>query len=246
MEDEYRDFNNELVVRSYRQFCDEIELPFHFADEGDELPAELLYREQQVHHEAMNLFNRLKPELVLFKGDVVSFQFTDWGGGFSRTQTPVGEFLEDAADRLFYLQHLEKRFEILCVLCITAVGVLVYAAATWTLTRNLPESWARGLSIAAFAFPVGVGWWLYRLITRIPRRIIDDGRLKGVPERIEALRATLAAIRGDRPDPLVRRRQQRIGAAILSELRGSMSEDEIRRFVRRLQSRLFVVPKDEP
>jgi hypothetical protein len=35
----------------------------------------------------MSLFNRLKPELVLFRDHVVSFQFTDWGDGFSYAKT---------------------------------------------------------------------------------------------------------------------------------------------------------------
>jgi len=90
---------------------------------------------------------------------------------------------------------------------------------------------------------IGLGGILYYLLMRhirnIPHRIIDDGRLEGVAERINELREQLAKIRGSRPDPL---RHKRLGQIILEELQQAMTPAEIEKLVRRLKTRLFIVP----
>jgi hypothetical protein len=189
----------------------------------------------------MSLFNRLKPELVLFRDHVVSFQFTDWGDGFSYaktrftyTKTPVSDFLETAADNTFYIARLEERLGYVSAVFAVLVATGAAWSVAWLTSRWVPGSglwiWLGSLT-AAFI-------WLPRWLDRVPRHTIDDGRLKGVAQRLELLRGRLAEIRGSRPDPLVQWREIRLGTAVLQELRETMTASELRQFVQRLQSHL--------
>ena len=237
------ELNRELVVPAYRSFCAELDLPFHFWDElpHSEFDEKIGSGEFGLHNEAMNLFNALKPEFVFFKGDVVSYQFTDWGGDFQYDRTPVDQFLAETADRLFYLQHLEKRFQVLCSVSVGLVCCVVYLGALWLLVPLIPGAFRLPADFAALTLPAVVGTWLWRHLQRMPRRIIDDGRLNGLAERIRDLQGKLASIRGNRPSPL---REQRLGNLLLSELQQSMTDGEIRSLVHRLQARLFVVGRE--
>jgi hypothetical protein len=48
---EFKEINNELVVPEYRRFCDNFNLPFHFADElpSGSIPPEILHKELRLH-----------------------------------------------------------------------------------------------------------------------------------------------------------------------------------------------------
>ena len=201
---------------------------------------EISGREDLLKEEALNLFNRLKPELVLFKGDVVSYQFTDWGGDFTYERTPVNQFLEETADRLCYLRHLEMRFKKLRIIAVGALSGAAYLVTLWLLLPWVPDVLALPATVVMLPLPLALDRWLSRRLQRMPQRIIDDGRLEGIGDGIRALQTRLAEIRGSRPDPL---RAQRLGRAVLSELRESMSDEEIEGFARRLRSQLFVVPR---
>jgi len=240
-EKEYRELNNELVVPAYRRFCEELNLPFHFWDElpKDSFDPEISHDEFELHKKAMDLFNKLKPELVLFKDKVVRFQFTSWDGSFSYDVWPIQDFIEKVSDELFYLKNLEKRFKIVSSILAFGSSFLVFVATVFLLGKFSPWDF---LSQASIWLGIGLGGVMYYLLMRqineMPRRIIDDGRLEGVADRIHSLREQLAKIRGSRPDPL---RQKRLGSLILEELQQSMSPTEIEKFVRRLKTRLFIV-----
>jgi hypothetical protein len=244
-EQEYRELNNELVVPAYRRFCEEFNLPFHFWDElpKDFFDPEISHAEFQLHKEAMNLFNKLKPELALFKDNVVRFQFTSWDGTFSYDLWPIHDFIEKVSDELFYLKNLENRFEIVSSIFALGSSLLVFIATVFLLGKFSPWDF---LSHASIFLGIGLGGTLYyvlmRHIKKIPKRIIDDGRLEGVAEKINGLREQLTKIRGSRPDPL---RQNKLGQIILEELQQSMSPAEIEKLVRRLKTRLFIVPDDK-
>lgn len=98
-EDQYKDLNNELVVPAYRQFCRANGLNFHFWDELPEKEFDLKTsrRELEFHKEAMDLFNRLKPEYHLFRDNVISFQFISWGGDTARETKRIEEFFQEHA-----------------------------------------------------------------------------------------------------------------------------------------------------
>lgn len=244
-EEEYRQLNNELVVPAYRKFCEELNLPFHFWDElpKDSFDPEISRAEFQLHKEAMNLFNKLKPELVLFKDNIVKFQFTSWDGTFSYDLWPIQDFIEKISDELFYLKNLEKRFEIISSILAFGGAFLIFIATVFLLGKFSPWDF---LSDASIWLGIGLGgtfcYLLIRHTKNIPHRIIDDGRLEGVAERINGLREQLTKIRSSRPDPL---RQKRLGRIILEELQQSMSPAEIEKLVRRLKTRLFIVPDDK-
>ncbi|MCD6569546.1 MAG: hypothetical protein J7L53_02460 [Deltaproteobacteria bacterium] len=243
-EKEYRELNNELVVPAYRRFCEELNLPFHFWDElpKDSFDPEISHGEFELHKEAMDLFNKLKPELVFFKNKIVRFQFTSWDGSFSYDAWPIQDFIEKVSDELFYLQNLENRFKIVSSISAFGSFLLVFIATVFLIGKYSPWDF---LSQASIWLGIGLGGIVYYLLTRrinkIPRRIIDDGRLEGVTDRIKSIREQLAKIRGSQPDPL---RQKRIGNLILEELQQSMSPTEIEKLVHRLKIRLFVVSNE--
>lgn len=244
-EKEYLELNNELVVPAYRRFCEELNLPFHFWDElpKDSFDPEISLDEFLLHKEAMNLFNKLKPELVLFKDNIVRFQFTSWDGTFSYDLWPIQDFIEKVSDELFYLKNLEKRFEVISSILAFGGALLIFIATVFLLGKFSPWDF---LSEVSVWLGLGLGgtfcYLLMRHIKNIPRRIIDDGRLDGVAERINELSDQLTKIRGSRPDPL---RQKRLGGIILEDLQQSMSPAEIDKLVRRLKTRLFVVLDDK-
>jgi hypothetical protein len=241
-EEEYRELNNELVVPAYRRFCEELNLPFHFWDElpKDSFDPEISHGEFELHKEAMDLFNKLKPELVLFKDNIVRFQFTSWDGTFSYDLWPIHDFIERTSDELFYLKNLEKRSEIVSSILAFVISLLFFIATVYLVGKFSPWDF---LNRSSIWLGIGLGGILYYLLMRhirkIPHRIIDDGRLEGVAERINGLREQLAKIRGSRPDPL---RQKRLGQIILDELQQTMTPAEIEKLVRRLKTRLFIIP----
>lgn len=232
------------MVPSYRRFCEELGIPFHFWDqlpESDFDPA-VARKEVPLHKEAMDLFNRLKPELVLFKGDVIGFQFTDWGGGFTYTRIPLSDFLETAADDKFFVQKLQRRFDIVTGALVVLTGLgLAFFVASFT-PRWLVDSF--GFLIFPVVF-LTVSIWLEKRIKRLPRHIVDDGRLNKVGEKLVALRTQLEQIRGTGRDPLTIQREVRLGMLVLQELSDVMEPEQIRHLVRRLQSNLRLVQPPE-
>ena len=241
-EEEYREINNELVVPAYRRFCHELDLPFHFWDElpKDSYDSEIACGESELHREAMNLFNSLKPELVLFKEKIVRFQFTSWDGTFTYWSSSAQEFLDKTSDELFYLKKLEHRYETVSAALVLACFFLILFTTSFLLAKFRASEFLSG----ALALGLGVvlSYVVARSIKTIPKRIIDDGRLKDVAERVHGLRDQLAKVRGSRPDPL---RQNPLGQLLLQELQETMSPAEIEKIVRRLQTRLFLVPNED-
>lgn len=241
-EAEVRELNNDLVVPAYRRFCEELRIPFHFWDQlASAFDPEIALKEDSLHKEAMDLFNRLKPELVLFKDHVVSFHFTDWGGGFTHTKVPLADFLETAADDAFFLEKLRSRFELVTGALAILIGFCAAALVTWLTSR-----WIERFELFVFG---GVLLWvsisLGKRIKRLPRHIVDDGRLNNVWERLKSLRRRLDEIRGSKPNPLDEQRSVRLGMLVLGELSETMEPEQIRRLVRRLQSNLRLVRPPE-
>lgn len=241
---EFKEINNELVVPEYRRFCDEFNLPFHFADElpPGSIPSEILRKELRLHQEAMDIFNEVKPAFASFKGDVIAYRFTDWGGDFTYVRKSATDFIAEAADRLVYLHHLEKRFDLLSSLFAVGIFAVTFGTASRLIVPAFSERFREWADIGALLLAISLAassWWLFR---RMPKRADEEPELKRIATRISQLQLNLAKIRGNRPDPL---RQKRLGSAVLTELRESMSEDEIRGLVRKMQLGLFLVKDDE-
>lgn len=237
---EYRELKDELVDPAYRRFCEELNLPFHFWDElpKDSFDPEISCSEFMLHKEAMNLFNRLKPELVLFKDNIVRFQFTSWDGTFSYDLYPIHEFFEQVSDERFYLKNLEKRFATTFVVLAPGIALLVFIVTVYLLGKFSPWVFLENSSIW---LGIGLGGITYhllkRLIRNIPHRIIDDEKFEGVAERINELRENLAKIGGSSPDFL---RQKRLDRLTLEDFQQTIATADMEMLVHRLQSRLFI------
>jgi hypothetical protein len=151
----------------------------------------------------MDLFNRLKPELVLFKGKVVRFQFKSWDGSFSYTAIPTNQFLDEVADQIFFLNKLEHRFRTVSQSLALLAALVSFVLALVLTLRLVPWDFVKQASIlGALLLAVMAYYWLERRIQRLPRRILEDGRLDGVSERLQSLQKRLAEIRGSRQNRL--------------------------------------------
>jgi len=238
-EDEYKEINNELVVPVYRDFCTALSLPFHFWDELPEewIDSDISLDEIPLQTEAMNLFNTLKPEYIVFRNRVVKFQFTSWDGFTYRTW-PVQDFLDQTSEELFYLRNVERRFATTASMLALVVAVLPVLAAVLLLTnRAIAGTFADLCLISAIATGAVLYSVILRRIKNVPKRIIDDGRLRNVFDRITKLREQLDTIRGSRHNPLSFMREMRTGRLILEELQSTMSPAEIADLVRRVMMR---------
>lgn len=110
IQEEQKILNNELVVPAYRKFCRDNRLNFHFQDElhKEAFSPEIAHKEFELHEEAMNLFNRLKPEFNFFNGKVVHFHFTTTSGDFDYQTWEIEDFLKDISEDLHYFRPSEK------------------------------------------------------------------------------------------------------------------------------------------
>jgi len=193
-EKEYQELNNELVIPSYRRFCKELNLQFHFWDEllKDSYNSEISLAEFPLHNEAMDLFNRLKPEVVIFKDKVIRYQFTNWNGDFTYDSWPIQEYFDKVSDELFYLKNLEKRYKSVSTRLVFVISILAFIVTTLLLLMLLSWKLAIGLG---FILGGAVYYFLTHYINKkIPQRIIDDGRLIGVVEQINKLRKQITRI----------------------------------------------------
>jgi|TARA_B100001971_G_C17923349_1_gene398949 hypothetical protein len=109
-EEERKILNNELVCPAYRKFCRDNGLNFHFWDElpKEDFNPEISQKELKLHEEAMNLFNRLKPEYDFFNGKVVHFHFTTTSGDFDFDTWEIEDFLKEISEDLRYFRPPEK------------------------------------------------------------------------------------------------------------------------------------------
>jgi endogenous inhibitor of DNA gyrase (YacG/DUF329 family) len=108
--EEHKKLNNELVIPLFRNFCREYGLNFHFWDELPEglYDPKIADKEFELVNEAMDLFNRLKPEFSFFRGKIVRFKFTSWDGDFKYVTWVMEEFLELISNELSYLRSLTE------------------------------------------------------------------------------------------------------------------------------------------
>ena len=189
-EQEYRKINNEIVVPQYDAFCRALGLHALF-----EAPVETSRGRKRLeyHNEAMNLFNRLKPEYVVFKNDVLWYRFSEWGGRFEYEAKPAAGFLAETADRMYYLQGLEKRILKMRMALAGAVTIVVLAGlAIATSAWLAPEhTWIVTLPQVGLAFAAGS--WVDRRLARVPKTIAEDGRFRSTAMRVRVLQEEAAA-----------------------------------------------------
>lgn len=157
-EEEYKKINNELVVKSYRDFCKENGLKFHFWDElpEDAFDPEISEKEFWLHNEAMDCFNNLKPRFVLFDNKIYSFHFTEWGGGFRDESWEVQDFFNKAYDEMNKAKVYKQQAEITVGFLIIGSALLIISLTILLDVKffKLPISWLSmvtgiGLSVLA-------------------------------------------------------------------------------------------------
>lgn len=79
---------------------------------------------------------------------------------------------------------------------------------------------------------------LGKLISRLPRRVLDDGRLANVGPRLKKLRRQLDSIRGARPNPLDAMATSRTQPACIDEFTDVVDEEMLAELRRRLRTHL--------
>lgn len=230
-----------------QRFCEEAELPFHW-EEGlswGESDRAIVDAELPLHAEAITIFNKLKPKFAFFRSKVVEFELADLKGLAAYSTTPLGEFLADVENEQKYSECVKRRFRQVCMTIAGIVFVALLSALLFGLTKviRLPVETESGDGLAVvYGLLILVAYmgssWVYMSVSDVPSELIRLEQLIPLAHRLETLRATLSRIRGSRPDPL---RLRRAGNAILKELRESMTEEEIRKLVLRLQRRLDLV-----
>lgn len=175
--------NDEVVVPAYREFCRANGLAFHFWDELPEnaFDAQTARRESGLHHEAMDLFNRMKPEFIVRDGFVVRYQFTSWDGDFEYSSWPIEEFLSNTANEAISIKSMKRSFEIvLCALLLLASIALAVFLGTFA-GDVIPDSI---LIPAVLVGGAALVWWF---VERRPiwKRQQDQQRLR---HRLDELR----------------------------------------------------------
>lgn len=190
-EREYREINNELVVPQYEALCRELGLSALLS-----APLDTSAGRSRLHHhnDAMNLFNRLKPEYVVFKNQIVWYQFTEWGGRFRYEATPAASFLDETANRLYYLQGLERRYLHVrtAVAWLVAIGVLI--ALGFATAPFVPPQFAWFMILPEFAVAVAASSWVDRRLARVPKSMADDGRFRDAVAQAHALQQKAAGL----------------------------------------------------
>ncbi|MEK7780471.1 MAG: hypothetical protein AAB370_03090 [Verrucomicrobiota bacterium] len=184
-EEEFKDLNNEVVVPAYRQFCRENGLEFHF---WDELPPgcfnlKTANREFGMHKEAMELFNKLKPQFHVFRNYVVTFQLTSWGLDFSYHAEPLDVFLSKHSELVETAGRSRMLYDALVVIAqLATIGILVAIKPQWL---------GGGWGMVALVGCLIVGWYPCKQLIHV---LPDKKKQKKAEEfrmRLEQLRAQL-------------------------------------------------------
>jgi hypothetical protein len=231
-EQEYRELNNELVVPQYDSLCRELGWNALF-----DAPVETSRgrRRLEYHNEAMNLFNRLKPEYVVFKNNIVWYQFTEWGGRFAYEVKPAALFLNETADKLYYLQCLEKRFMQVRMALATVATIGMFAALAVATNAWLPPELRWLATLPQLAVALATGSWLDRRLARVPRAIAEDGRFRDTAARALVLQQEATAGVADAAEPR--------SPAAMPAPDGGASDDELLDWVNTLRARVFSSPE---
>jgi len=176
-EEKRKKINNELVCQSYRDFCKQNDLKFHFWDElpANKFNAEISTKEMKLHHEAMNCFNNLKPRFVLFDNKIYSFHYTDWGGDFNYECWEIQEFLNQTYDEINESGVYEKQAKIAVDILTIVVAILIIILTVSLDIKfiKLPISWLSlviGIGVAIL-----VGYLIKKKLIHDPlKRVVSE------------------------------------------------------------------------
>lgn len=147
----HEEIERELVIPAFHDFCRQQDLPFEFLYEPDgtkHLTPTL--DEMELQAEAMKLFNKLRPTYYYFRGKVVSFRFTVWGGGFESEVWSIEEFIEEMNTEKRRLDELQSKHKYVAYASIIALSLIVFTGLTILTSLFIEKPMARGyLGIAA-------------------------------------------------------------------------------------------------
>jgi len=179
--DKYTKINNELVIKSYREFCKNNSLTFSFpAEHSDKnftpLSPEAFRIETELHNEAMDCFNNLKPKFVVFDGDIYTFRFTNWLGDFDYDVWTVQEFIDKDAKETqnteVYHQLMIRIFAILSIIVFITVFIIVESISSSLIDKK----YSQFTQIIACLVGLVVDTLLYFLLIRIPLKEPENDR----------------------------------------------------------------------
>ncbi len=187
----------------------------------------------ELHEEATELFNQLKPHYSFFRGHIIHFHVWSWDRDLLQTSQPIEEFLVQAAQDQERLQKFEKWFEIAAAALVFALGfgcLLVFDRWTYGFLR-VPD-WLT-LAIITVA-----GWaaWRWFFVTR-PQQMREKNREK-LENQMSQFRQKLADIhisKEIKASSLAEAARPRLAAAlaehILNRLGGEANDSEMQRYV---------------
>jgi hypothetical protein len=228
---ERRDVMSAVATPAYRQFCSDLELPFHFWDELPEssFDVKISAAENRLHPEARSLFNLFGPWLALHRGAIIRFKFDVAYGSVDVETMGVDAFLGKVEDSEIELARLRNRLGIVAGILSAAFGLTVVVLAA----RFLPF-WPQ-LDTFVLVAIAGFSIWLHQGLIRMPSARIQGLRRQQIEARLVDLRHRLDEIRGDRPRPQVPNIATGPGSALVHELRKEVGPKEFWRMVWRLQ-----------
>ncbi len=184
--EEIKELNDELVVPAYRRFCRENGLKFHFQD-GElrgRRDRRIFEEEFKLQHEAMTLFNRLKPEYHLQGNQVVSFQLIAWGLDIKLRRTTVEDFFQKHAELLSQSKRDENLIVALLVGFIIATCFLGISVC-----RLFPGFTLWVCFISGLLFIGGVYYWTETRPVRSRKREFDrlQAQLEDLRQRLNGV-----------------------------------------------------------
>lgn len=166
---------------------------FHFWDELPEehFDLEITLDEFHLFEEAMNIFNKLKPDVTLFEDHVIRYRFTNTSGDFDFKKIPVSEYIADAVDKVVRLEKLEQRLDIVCSVVALLGGALVFLGFIMVFKES-PAGWLKNISVNIAAASAGiVGWYTWNKLYHIPKHIEPPKKIK---KKLESLKKQLKEI----------------------------------------------------
>jgi len=181
--------NNEVAVPAYRKFCKENNLNFHFWDElsEEEYNFDIRYKELELHKEAMNCFNILKPRFILHENKIYEYYFDEWRWKISFNSWEVEEFLKQSDEFSIKISYLKKQLDwalsfIGIVAVIISVGLAVLFAYLFFGSVLASVGFVLGFLIPLFLFYIISKKYFSSPVNEDNKKIVE------VNEKLEKLR----------------------------------------------------------
>src|SRR5688572_18499225 len=152
---------------AYRRFCQCHDLPFHFWDElpKAEFDAGIAVAEDELHREALMLFNRIGPTRALHRNQIVKFRFGPaWINLDHLESQDIGAFLVEVEANEIQVSVFRDRLGVFA----GVTAILLWLALTFAAAIALPPTLVFLAAIVSAAISLGFSSWFERRLTEVP------------------------------------------------------------------------------